>query len=151
MNTNIKPQALRPKPVRAAVTRSPRVLVIDDEATLRSLCSRMLRPRYEVVECTSATQALDLLKASVVDLVLTDLEMPEMTGLALIERLRQSHPELPIILMTGRNAGDARCQRAGNLGVPVLTKPFSQQDLLALVEAPAVAAGGTLSSSGIPS
>lgn len=127
-------QRARPKASAASVSGQPvlrpRVLVVDDERALRTLYVRLLSPHYETVDCESALDALDALLTSHVDMILTDLDMPGMSGLTLIERARQMRPDLPIVMMTGSPAGDARRARAAAMGVPVLSKPFGSSELL---------------------
>jgi DNA-binding NtrC family response regulator len=69
-----------------------------------------------------------MLDASSFDLVLTDLLMPNMTGVELLERIQRSRPTLPVVLMTGNSAGlcdDAACDAAA----AVLKKPFARNEL----------------------
>ena len=87
---------------QAPVTSQARILVVDDERTLRDIVSRALRKLgHRLVTASNGEEALALLAEQAFDLVLTDLKMPKMGGLALIEWLRKEHAELPIIIMTG--------------------------------------------------
>lgn len=80
---------------------NPRLLVVDDDATDRAAAARCLGDDdVEVVEAESADRALELIDAEPPDAVLTDLRMPGMTGLELVEVLRERHPRLPVVLMT---------------------------------------------------
>ncbi|MBI4343417.1 MAG: response regulator [Candidatus Omnitrophica bacterium] len=124
----------RPAPAAAPPARDGqgkrRVLIVDDDASIRLLCARILQEAYEVQVVPSADRALDILKRVPYDLLLTDLRMPEMDGFALIEEAVKAQPALNILAMTGSITPDVE-QRM--LAVPrcaaVLHKPFSAQAL----------------------
>ena len=111
------------------------VLVVEDEATVRALAARMLTGAgYRTLEAGGPVEALELLARSEVgvDVVLSDVIMPGMSGGQFAERLARSHPGLPVIFMSGYTGGDV------DLGDPSLTlleKPFTRDDLLAAVAA----------------
>jgi CheY-like chemotaxis protein len=100
------------------------VLVVDDEPSVLFALSEGLADRkrgLKVVTAANGREALSLLESSRVDLVLTDLRMPEMDGFELLAHLRRSHPGLPVILMTA--LGHAETE--GRLeSVECFTKPF---------------------------
>ncbi len=80
------------------------ILCVDDETvplTLRRLV--LEKSGFAVVPASSATEALDILKAQAVDLVLTDLLMPGLSGLDLARKIKERTPALPIILLSGVN------------------------------------------------
>jgi two-component system cell cycle sensor histidine kinase/response regulator CckA len=111
------------------------VLVVDDDRGVRRLTSRMLRVAgYKVLEAESGPEALIVLqKEPGIDLVLTDIVMPEMHGLELVDRALAATPRLRILLMTGH-----ALELTDQLGVresplPLLLKPFSAEQLLAKV------------------
>ncbi|MEI6669737.1 MAG: response regulator [Acidobacteriota bacterium] len=106
-------------------TRRPRVLVVDDEASIRDMMSKTLAlAEYEVEEAPDGRTALNLLRTTVFDLLITDLKMPGMDGLALIRDARRLAPTLPVIIMTAYST-EASAIEAVNLGVVgYLTKPF---------------------------
>lgn len=103
------------------------VLMIEDEPLVALLVSDMLEELG--LECLTASDVkagLALMTVHPVTLVLSDIELPGgMDGLWLARQLKQSHPDLPILLMTG-NAERARNAR---LEFPVLTKPFKIEQL----------------------
>ena len=108
--------------------------VYDDRGVLR-LTSRMLRMAgYRVLEAGSGPEALRLLGSeSGIDLVLTDIVMPEMHGLELVDRALAAAPDLRILLMTG-HALELTTQLGGREShLPLLLKPFSAEQLLAKV------------------
>jgi GAF domain-containing protein/CheY-like chemotaxis protein/HAMP domain-containing protein len=108
-----------------------RLLFIDDEAAVRTTLASLLRTAgHSVVEADSGAAGLAALAAQSVDLVLTDLGMPEMTGREVARTVKAQHPRLPVVLLTGwgeHAAGDA----VGDAGVDrVLGKPVKLEELL---------------------
>lgn len=78
-----------------------RILVVDDSVVERTLASRLLAEHWDVEECASADEALFSCDMVPVDLVVTDLCMPERDGLELLRELQQRHPLIPVVVMTG--------------------------------------------------
>jgi CheY-like chemotaxis protein len=108
------------------------VLVVDDEPSVLFALSEALSDRrrgIRVVTAANGVEAVAVLEAGPVDLVLTDLRMPDMDGFELLTFLRRNNPELPVILMTalGGTETAARLGAAGSL--ECLTKPFHLPDL----------------------
>jgi excisionase family DNA binding protein len=128
------PAAPTPAPKAAAVTPNarPRVLVADDEASIRELLSKTLAlADYDVDLAHDGRSALDRLRTTHYDLLITDLKMPAVDGLAVIREARRYRPDLPIIIITGFST-EASAIEALNLGVSgYLTKPFRVPKVLA--------------------
>jgi len=112
------------------------ILVIDDEALLRqTLRIHLERDGYAVIEAANGRAGLEAAQGDV-DLVLVDILMPDMDGIEVIRALRRSHPELPIIAMSGggRLAAPQVLDPAGKLGANMtIAKPFSMKDIAAAV------------------
>ena len=114
-----------------------RILVIEDTPTVSRVLARLLeRAGHQVVVRPTADEALDVVRAESVDLVLTDIFLPGKNGLALIRELGERYPRVPVIAITG---GDARWD-ADVLGaateagaVAALRKPFGSDVLLGAV------------------
>lgn len=88
------------------------ILCVDDETVPLTLRRFVLeKSGFEVIPASSAAEALDILKARAVDLVLTDLLMPGLNGLELARKIKERTPTLPIILLSGVNEvpEDADC------------------------------------------
>jgi PAS domain S-box-containing protein len=118
----------RQQPARG---RGQRVLVVEDDASARRTVVQMLASAgYAVLEAAAPDEALLLTSGVRVELVLTDLVMPQMRGQELAARLRAAHPGLPIVFMSGY----ADLPEALPAGAPVLSKPFSQGTLMAAIE-----------------
>jgi CheY-like chemotaxis protein len=109
------------------------ILLVEDDESLRSLLRISLeRMGNAVTEARDGKEALALFKQGPVNLVITDLVMPEKEGLETIRELRRGHPELKIIAMSGGGRADARdiLKMAKLFGATaVFRKPFSLADL----------------------
>jgi excisionase family DNA binding protein len=119
-------------PRSAAVAGRPRVLVVDDEATIRDLLSKTLAlAEYDVDLAPDGRSALDRLRMIPYDLLITDLKMPGVDGLTVIREARRLKADLPVIIITGFS-NEASAIEAVNLGVSgYLTKPFRVPRVLA--------------------
>jgi len=117
----------------------PRILVIEDEPSLRQIISQTLAGEgHEVLEAPSGAEGLRLWHARGADLVLTDVLMPETSGVAVMLELRNFLPTLPIVAMPGAESGRELelLNEAQLLGtVRLLPKPFLLGDLLGAVAA----------------
>ena len=116
-----------------------RILIIDDEQPVRSVFRRALeRAGHEVSEAGDGQAGLKQIAQSSVDLVVTDIVMPEMEGIEFILQVRREQPGLKVIAMSGggRVAPKAYLDMARAAGaVSVLAKPFTIEALLAAVDA----------------
>ena len=115
----------------------PRILVIEDDVQLRQMLAIALgKASYVVVECEDGRKGIEAHEKQPVDLVITDLIMPEMEGIETIHRLRQLSPTVPIIAISGggRVTPDSYLSIARHMGASeVLTKPFELSQLCAMV------------------
>src|SRR3954465_1447307 len=123
--------AATPPPARPAADR-PRILVVDDETSIRDLLAKTLAlAEYEVDTAPDGTAALERLRLYPYDLLIADLRMPGMDGLAVIREAKRLNADLPIIIITGYSTESAAID-AVNLGVAgYLTKPFRVPQVLA--------------------
>jgi excisionase family DNA binding protein len=121
-----------PAPRAAAAAGRPRVLVVDDEAAIRDLLSKTLAlAEYDVDLAPDGRTALERLRIIPYDLLITDLKMPGIDGLAVIREGRRLKPDIPVIIITGFST-EASAIEAVNLGVSgYLTKPFRVPRVLA--------------------
>lgn len=118
-----------------AVEQPDAILVIDDEPSVADAVRLILEDRgHRVLVAASGGRGLDLARAGGVRFVITDLRLPDLSGLELLCTLRAEQPQLPIVLITSHAAPDlhAEARRAGALAV--LPKPFVPADLLDLVD-----------------
>jgi two-component system, cell cycle sensor histidine kinase and response regulator CckA len=115
------------------------ILLVEDEDMLRGLIKELLEIKgYAVLEARQGLEALDLLEArdGCVDLILTDVVMPHMSGAELVDQLRQAHPALKVIFMSGyTGASNASVNKSLEMpGVSFLQKPFRLNSLINSVE-----------------
>jgi DNA-binding NtrC family response regulator len=116
----------------------PRVLIVDDEAELVSALVERLNLRgFRASGVTSGSEALERLATEPCDVVLLDVKMPGLGGLAVIQRIKTEHPGLHVILLTGH--GSAQDAKAGmDLGAfDYLMKPVKIADLVRILHAAA--------------
>ena len=131
-----RPRASRPSSSSAArhapPVGRPRVLVVDDEESIRDLLSKTLAlADYEVDLAPDGRTALDRMRLIQYDLLITDLKMPGVDGLTVIREARRLKADLPVIIITGYSS-EASAIEAINLGVQgYLTKPFRVPRVLA--------------------
>ncbi|AMJ61842.1 response regulator [Bosea sp. PAMC 26642] len=113
-----------------------RILVVDDEEPLRTLVARGLgMDGHTCLTAADGAEALDILvtENGRFDLLLTDIRMPLMDGIALALAAKQAFPDLPIILMTGYAEQRERARSLEAIVSEVMTKPFTIADLRATV------------------
>ena len=106
--------------------------MVDDEQIVRELTVQVLeRAGYDVVSVASAREALKLVsKGAHVDVVVSDVVMPGLSGVDLLDELHVSRPELPIVLMTGGSPEPERTAKALELGASAIVyKPYSHAEL----------------------
>jgi PAS domain S-box-containing protein len=115
----------------------PRVVVADDNADMREYISRLLSPDYDVIAVGDGEAALDAVQAQRVDLVLSDVMMPRLNGVELLERLRADDRTrtLPVILVSARAGEDDTVAGLHTGADDYLVKPFSARELIARVHA----------------
>jgi len=107
-----------------------RVLVIDDEKVIRELmCEILDRAGYETIGAGTADEALDMLTDNGIGLVVSDIVMPGLTGLELLEEVRARRPSLPVILVTGAGTYENLSQAVTRGADGLVIKPFSHKDL----------------------
>jgi two-component system cell cycle sensor histidine kinase/response regulator CckA len=113
----------------------PRILVVDDEPIVRRFASRVLADAgYSVATAADGAEALQLVRerGEPLSAVVSDIVMPRLNGVQLLEALAVSHPDLPIILMSGY-ASAQLAERGIAAPCSVLAKPFAPDLLLAEV------------------
>lgn len=112
-----------------------RILLVDDEELIRSAIAKFLRSRgYEVTTCDSGAAALDSLERERHVLMLADVRMPGMTGLALVPAALAIDPELAIMMLTAVNDAPTATEALAHGAMDYLMKPIELSDLAAAVE-----------------
>ena len=108
---------------------SKKILIVDDNPNMSQLLTEMLEIfDYESEQCGDGTQALTKLSENKYSLVITDMRMPNMTGLELLEKVKEQYPKLPVVLISGYSVqaatGNTTLQPDG-----FLAKPFMMADI----------------------
>jgi two-component system, NtrC family, response regulator HydG len=118
------------RPMERSVPRLGRILVVDDRLEMAEMLAEGLRDcGYQAVAESSSPEALKRLESEGCDLLVTDLRMPEVDGLALLNRSRQLDPERPVIVMTAFGAIDSAIESIRLGAYHYLTKPFKLEEL----------------------
>ena len=114
------------------------ILIVDTRPTDRQLYTALLGSfGYRVLEAGDGSEALELARTELPDLVITDIIMPGMEGIETIRTLRRTHPELKVIAMSGggRMKPESYLEVAKAFGaVRVFSKPFDNEELFAAIE-----------------
>ncbi len=112
------------------------ILTVDDSPSIRLMMKLTLTAQgFEVVQAADGVEALEVARERVADLVLTDINMPRMDGLALIKELRAlpEYKTVPMLILT-TESGQERKQAAKAIGATGwLVKPFNDQQLIATI------------------
>jgi len=111
------------------------VLLVDDELLfLRALSRTLGESGYRVELCTSARDAIARVKTGDIDVVVSDISMPEMTGLELLRTIREHEPDLPVVLVTGLPALESATEAIEYGALKYLVKPVDPQALKKTVD-----------------
>ncbi|KVT79052.1 two-component system response regulator [Burkholderia territorii] len=112
------------------------ILLVDDEPSVLSALKRVLRPaRYEILTAESGEAALDILASTEVDLIVSDMRMPNLSGAAFLARARSLYPDTMRILLTGYSDIASIVEAVNEGGVyRYLNKPWDDHDLLMTIE-----------------
>jgi CheY-like chemotaxis protein len=113
----------------------PTVLVVDDNESLRTFIASLLKDEYRVLLAADGKEALDVAGRQLPDLVISDVMMPVMDGLAFCEALKSqlATSHIPVILLTAKNMEDQRAEGYASGADAYISKPFSEKVLLSRV------------------
>jgi two-component system cell cycle response regulator len=107
------------------------ILVVDDENTVRSVLKQVLEEAgYDVAEAANGEQALAAMQQRAFDLVITDIKMPGITGLELLQKTKEMHPNTQVIIITSYASLDTSLEALRNGAYDYLFKPFEDLDLI---------------------
>jgi CheY-like chemotaxis protein len=137
-----KSAAVAARSAAAAVEKAPRVaetiLLVEDEAAVRTLTKKILSQKgYRVLEASDGAIALRVAAAHVgeIDLVLTDVAMPNLGGRGMVEELRELSPGMRVLFMSGYPKEEIFPEKGTANRVPYLQKPFTSETLFSEVRA----------------
>ena len=116
---------------------NPRILIVDDELLIRDLLyDYFLSKDYTIMTANSAVEALDIVgQQPEFDVMLTDIKMDGIDGLQLVDEVRHSYPQLPVIVMTAFPTVETAVEALHKRVFDYIIKPFNINRLFAVVEA----------------
>jgi len=125
------------EPTPVAADFDAQLLVVDDNADMRGYIARLLRSRWQVTTAVDGRQALDLIAQNDFDLVISDVMMPGLDGLGLVQAIksRPETAELPVVLLSARAGEESRADGMAAGADDYIIKPFTAQQLIAQVNA----------------
>jgi len=112
------------------------VLIVDDEETLTWSMAKSLskdKDKYEVLIANSGKEALNLLKKNKVDLVISDIRMPDINGLDLLVKVKLEHPQTKVIIMTAYGSSDVQKEANRRGSLYYIEKPFEISDIRKMI------------------
>jgi len=109
------------------------VWIIDDEESIRTICTSALEDLFKIEAFSSASQALLALNSSKPDLIITDIKMPGMSGLEFLDKVSEKYPDLPTIIITAHANMDNALSAYKGGAFEYLTKPFDINEIRKLV------------------
>lgn len=111
----------------------PLILLVDDEEEILEFLERMLKPKYDVLKAENGREALTVLEKEAVQLVISDVMMPEMDGLELCRNIKSNveYSHIPVILLTAKNTIQAKVEGLELGADAYIEKPFSKEHLMA--------------------
>ncbi|ACI22075.1 MULTISPECIES: sigma-54-dependent transcriptional regulator [Thermodesulfovibrio] len=113
-----------------------KILIVDDEPDMLKLLSMILREKtpYEITTTNNPIEAVELAKKGDFDLVITDLKMPGLDGLQLLEEVKKRDEDVPVIIITAYGTIDAATEAIEKGGFDFITKPFKKEQILFTIE-----------------
>ena len=114
---------------------SAKILVVDDERIICAGCEKILgEAGYQVKTTLSARKALEMLKEEPFDIVITDIKMPELSGIELLEIIRKEYPEITVIVITGYSTVETAVEAMKLGAFDYLPKPFTSDQVTLVIK-----------------
>ncbi|MDH5201764.1 MAG: response regulator [Nitrospirota bacterium] len=117
-------------------TMPEKLLVVDDEPDMLRLLSMIIKEKtpYEVVTTNNPLEALELAKQGGFDLLIADMKMPGLDGIALLESVKRFDEDIPVIIITAYGTVEAAVETIRKGAFDFITKPFKKEQILVTVE-----------------
>ncbi len=110
------------------------ILIVDDEKRMRHIIQLMLeREGFRTEQAENGKEALDMLKRKSFDMIVTDLKMPEMDGMSLLEEAKKIDPDFPIVVITAHGTIENAVEAMQKGAIDYITKPFDEEKILITV------------------
>ncbi|MBN2309124.1 MAG: response regulator, partial [Candidatus Hydrogenedentes bacterium] len=119
----------------AAASRGARILLVDDSpSTLEVLQRNLVAEGYQVLTASGVANAVAMLDTTHVDLVITDLKMPKVSGMDLVRHVRENLPDTEVMMITGYPSIEGAVQAIKTGAEEYLSKPFTDEELSSAVQ-----------------
>ena len=106
------------------------ILIVDDNPNMSTLLAEMLEVfDYESVRASDGSEALEELDKGSFSMIITDMRMPNMTGLELLEKVKEKYPKIPVVLISGYSVDDEVVESGSARPDGFLAKPFMMSDI----------------------
>ena len=113
----------------------PKVLIVDDERSVVLLLRQMLNERgYDTCEAPNGLAGLKWFQSQFIDLIITDLKMPNMDGMTFLREVKRQEPATPVIILTAYGSPESATEAKESGAFTYLSKPFEMEELLRVVE-----------------
>ncbi|MCS7163970.1 MAG: response regulator [Thermodesulfovibrio sp.] len=113
-----------------------KILIVDDEPDMLKLLSMILKEKtpYEIITTNNPIEAVQLIKTIDFDLIITDLKMPGLDGLQLLEEVKKKDEDIPVVIITAYGTIDSATEAIEKGGFDFITKPFKKEQILFTIE-----------------
>jgi DNA-binding NtrC family response regulator len=111
-----------------------KILVVDDDSTLREAIAGLLSKHFYVSKAASGNEAIEFLKSNSMDIVITDVRMPQGTGVDLLNWVRSVDPEFPVVVFISGFTDVTEDAAIKNGAFTILNKPFKSKSLFEVID-----------------
>ncbi len=109
------------------------ILIVDDELSVREALKMILKPICQVLTAADGKEALEVIRKGKIDLVTLDLKMPGLSGIEVLRKIKESHPDIEVLIVTAYSS-DQTSKEANQYGADqIIPKPFSAPELIETV------------------
>lgn len=107
-----------------------KILIVDDNPNMSSLLVEMLEVfQYDAMRANDGHEALETIEKENISMIITDMRMPKMTGLELLQAVKEKHPKLPVVLISGYSVDEVDSDIVATKADGFLNKPFMMADI----------------------
>lgn len=113
-----------------------KILIVDDEPDMLKLLGMILREKtpYEITSTNNPLEAIDLMKKDRFDIVISDLKMPGLDGIEIIDAVKKVDPDTPVIIITAYGTVESATEAMQKGGFDFITKPFRKEHILFTID-----------------
>ncbi len=109
------------------------ILIVDDELSVREALKMILKPICQVLTAADGKEALEVIRKGKIDLVTLDLKMPGLSGIEVLRKIKESHPDIEVLIVTAYSSAQTS-KEANQYGADqIIPKPFSAPELIETV------------------